>query len=355
MTSPTITPQPVECSTNDVTDIWQNPRVKVRGGREQYVIAMVLLAFLLLELLFRFGGDRLSKDIAHLQSFPEIAAEVAAMNPEDGTRVLFLGNSLTRYGVDPQVYTQACGLLFEEQVQAVKLNPDNTALADWFYAYRTYFSRPGIRPDVIVIGFEGGHLRDAPSRHPARLAQYYTTYADWADLRHHDVTGFEEMANFELSRYSAAFGNRDRIQRKVLDNVIPDYREGMDELNARMVEQSETELVAETGPDYLRLLEFIAQAERDGVQVILAAMPVPQAYEFDAGLLEVVASTSAELVDCREVPGMTEDMFFDGLHMDERGQQLYSTTLAERSGPVIREVAKRHEAGHPAVAGNATQ
>ncbi|WP_013627266.1 hypothetical protein [Rubinisphaera brasiliensis] len=341
-----------EQAASNQTDVWQNPHEKVRRPSEWFVVAMVVFVFLGMELMFRVGGDRLSKDIAHLRSFPDIASEVAAMNPEDGTRVLFLGNSLTRYGVDPQLYAEVCGNLFDSQVQAAKLNPDNTALADWFYAYRTHFSRADIHPDVVVVGFEGGHLRDAPSSHPARLAQYYTTYADWADLQRSEVNGFEDSASFLLSRYSAAYGNRDRIQRRVLDSVIPDYREGMDELNASLVAQTKEQIVEETGPGYQRLLEFIAQAEQDGVQVILAAMPVPQAYEFDAGLLEVVDSTSAVLVDCRNVPGMTEDMFFDGLHMDERGQKLYSQTLAERSAPVLRQVADRHEAGRADVAGH---
>lgn len=137
---------------------------------EWLVVLTVLGMFVLLELGFRFAGQKLSKDIAHLRSFPEIAAELAEMPASNGTRVLFLGNSLTRYGVDPNTFRDVLQQKYGQVVQGIKLNPDNTALADWFYAYRTYFSRRGIKPDVLIIGFEGGHLRDAASHHPDRLA-----------------------------------------------------------------------------------------------------------------------------------------------------------------------------------------
>lgn len=311
---------------------------------EWRVVLCVLAVFFGLEMIFRVGGQKLSKDIEHLRSFPEIAATLAEFPADQGTRILFLGNSLTRYGVDVDQFAEVCRDQFQEPVQAVKMNPDNTALADWYYGYRRYFHRQQIRPDLVIIGFEGGHLRDAPSHHPDRLAQYYCDADDYPELTRFDLRGFEEHASYWLARASAAFGNRDRIQRRVLDDFIPDYRAGMDELNRRMNQQSQrklsqpelTQSAAENEPDYSRLLEFVALAERDQVQVFLVAMPVPEAYEFDRGLLEVVQSTSAVLLDCRQVPGIEPAMFFDGLHMDDQAQTLYSRYLAEQCGPLLQ-------------------
>ncbi len=306
---------------------------------ELRVVLMVLAMFAVYELSFRLAGDRLSKDIAHLQSFGEIAANLNGQTQPGETRVLFLGNSLTRYGVDAELFEQVLREQFGEAVRASKMNPDNTALADWFYAYRTYFSRTQQLPEVMIIGFEGGHLRDAASNHPDRLARYYCTWEDCPDLQRRDVQGFEASAGYVLSSLSAAFGNRDRLQRRVLDLLIPSYRPGMDELNRRMNQQRTPAMPsppdANPEPSYSRLLELIALAERDGVQVILAAMPVPEAYEFDTGLLEVVHSTSARLVDCRTVPGITRPMFFDGLHMDEQAQHLYTRALATQCAPLL--------------------
>lgn len=308
-----------------------------RSSSEWRVVLMVLAIFAIYELGFRLAGDRLSKDIAHLQAFGHIASDLNAQAQNGETRVLFLGNSLTRYGVDTELFEQVLREQFGEEVRAAKVNPDNTALADWFYAYRTYFSRAEQVPEVLIIGFEGGHLRDAASNHPDRLARYYCTWEDCPDLQRRDVQGFEASVGYVLSSLSAAFGNRDRLQRRVLDTLIPDYRPGMDELNRRMNAQRApvTPVDQQLEPSYSRLLELIALAERDGVQVILAAMPVPEAYEFDTGLLEVVHSTSARLVDCRTVTGITLPMFFDGLHMDEHAQQLYTRALADKCGPLL--------------------
>jgi len=308
-------------------------------------VLCVLALFFGLEMTFRLAGQKLSKDIEHLRSFPQIAKTLAAFPSDQGTRILFLGNSLTRYGVDVDQFAEVCRDQFHERVQAVKMNPDNTALADWYYGYRRYFHRQQIRPDLVIIGFEGGHLRDAPSHHPDRLAQYYCDANDYPELCRFDLHGFEEHASYWLARFSSAFGNRDRIQRRVLDDLIPGYRAGMDELNLRMNQQQLTGVATDTQPDYSRLLEFVAMAERDQVQVFLVAMPVPEAYEFDTGLLEVVHSTSAKLIDCRQVPGIQPEMFFDGLHMDEQAQLLYSRFLAEQCGPLLQTLEPLPVAG----------
>lgn len=351
--SRTVAAEPVEKASGTDADAVCAEEKQIMKT-EWRVVAVVAAVFLGLELLFRWGGVYLSKDIAHLRSFPEIAASLAEMPAEQGERVLFLGNSLTRYGVDPEVFEQVCLEQGGEKIQALKMNPDNTAVADWFYGYRTFFARTGTLPDVLVIGFEGGHLRDAPSNHPERLAQYYCSWDDYEDLSRFDLKGFEEKMNWGLSHYSAAFGNRDRIQRRILDDLIPEYRAGMDELNRRM--NRDKQKASSQEHHYERLRELIALAERDGVQVILAAMPVPEAYEFDPELLELVQNTSAELVDCRVVEGITLPMFFDGLHMDEEAQQLYSQDLAKRCVPLLKAFASgktpKNDSSLSSMAGN---
>lgn len=306
-----------------------------KRGSERLVIVSVISLFLMLEACFRFGGEYLSKDITHLQSFESISQQLAQFNPKQGTRLLFLGNSLTRHGIDQEAFARVVEQEFGQKIQCVKMNPDNTALADWFYAYRTYFSNPGVKPDLVIIGFEGIHLRDAPSNHPDRLAQYYCTWADYPQLFKYDLNNFEERVHFSLCKVSAAFGNRDRIQKRALDLLIPDYRAGIEQLNHRRNQHATPPL---SSPGYERLEELISIASKQGTQIVLAAMPVPEAYEFDPELLELVENSSAILFDCRTVPGITDPMFFDGLHMDEQAASLYSTTLARKSGSVIKNL-----------------
>ncbi len=310
-----------------------------KRSAEWGVVLLVLSLFLLLELCFRFGGDRLSKDIAHLQSFASIVQTLDDFDPQQGTRILFLGNYLTRYGIDLETITNIAQQEQGIAIQGVKINPDNTAIAEWFYVYRTYLVKAEITPDVIVIGFEGAHLQDAPSRHPDRLAQYYCTWSDYPKLCEYDLKTFEEKTNFAVCKLSAAFGNRDRIPRKVFDIIIPDYQNGISTLNDRRVKTEKNKKPTKPKrPTYKRLAELISIAKQQGTTIILAAMPVPETYEFDPELLTLIKETSATLIDCRTVEGITEEMFFDGLHMDEDAAKLYSSDLTQKAIPLLRTI-----------------
>lgn len=292
---------------------------------EWRVVAVVAVVLGVVECVFHFGKHKLSKDVEHLQSFATLA-ERFVQTPAVGPKVLFLGNSLTRYGVDETVFTETYSQAAGITPAPLKIVPDNTAVADWSYVFRNQFAQADLAPQVLVIGFEGGHLRDAPSRHPDRLAQYYCSWNDWPELCQWDLPDFETRAAFVLEKCSSMVGNRDRVTRRALDTLIPGYRAGMDRINASLKGHG-----GATGvPSYDRLRTLIDTAQQYHVRVILAAMPVPEAYAFDAELLTVVKETGVNLVDLREVDGMQPAMYFDGLHMDAAGAKLYSTALAKQ-------------------------
>ncbi len=298
---------------------------------EWRVVAVVAVVLGLAECVFVVGRHRLSKDVEHLQSFGQLAANFGN-SAVSGPKVLFLGNSLTRYGVDEAVFANTFQAHAGVEPTALKIVPDNTAVADWFYVYRNQFAMAQRAPQILVIGFEGGHLRDAASRHPDRLAQYYCSWNDWSELCARDLPDFESRAAFVLEKCSAMVGNRDRVTRRALDALIPGYREGMDRINASLKSHGTTSPT----PEYQRLRKLIALAREQHVQVVLAAMPVPEHYEFDAELLAVVQEAGISLLDLRQVDGITTAMFFDGLHMDAAGAKLYSAAIAKRLANVIR-------------------
>uniref|UniRef100_A0A7C4QLC0 Uncharacterized protein n=1 Tax=Schlesneria paludicola TaxID=360056 RepID=A0A7C4QLC0_9PLAN len=304
----------------------------VARGRDEWRVVGVVLAVLgLTEAVFRLGGDRLSKDVAHLQAFPRLA-ERLAQGRGRGPRILFLGNSLTRHGVDEAeiaaVFRERLGV----QPLTLKIVPDNTAIADWYYVYRNQFTGASRAPDLLVIGFENGHLRDAPSRHVDRLAQYYCTWSDWCDLCRFDLPDWESQAVFALARCSATFGNRDRVTRRLLDTLIPGYRAGMERINASL--QAAAAPLA--SPSYERLRKLLELAREDGVEVVLAAMPVPEDYDFDAELLSLVDQSAVQLLDLRRLETITPEMFFDGLHMDAAAAKAYSRALGHALTTVVQ-------------------
>jgi hypothetical protein len=289
------------------------------------VVAVVVGSLLLGELAMRGAGDRLSQDVAHLQSFPESAQALDAAAMDADVRVLFLGNSLTRYGVEIDTFDAAAEQVCRQRVAAIKVTPDNTAVADWFYAYQNFFAETGRVPDVLVIGFEHGHLRDAPSIHPQRLARFYCDAGDWEQLCERDLHGFEDRASFLLASQSALLSDRDRIERRALDLIIPGYQDGIQELNSRLKAARRR---VESAPTYDRLAELIDIARRDSVQVVLVAMPVPTPYELDADLVATAERTGAVLLDCREISELTREMFPDGLHMNAAAAEIFSRRLA---------------------------
>ncbi|MFV0442392.1 MAG: hypothetical protein ACK5Q5_02345 [Planctomycetaceae bacterium] len=293
---------------------------------ELKVVALVVASLICSEIGMRCLSVRLSKDVAHLAQFDEIAAEINAQVPGDPIRVLFLGNSLTRYGVAAEPFEQAAAAAAGRPVHVVKMTPDNTALADWFYAYRNYFAEQGRTPDLLVIGFQGPHLLDAPSIHPQRLARFYCTADDWPDLRRDDLQGFEAQAAFVAASHSSLLADRDRIERRALDLLIPDYQAGIQTLNERIKLHASSSRSAV--PTYHRLVRLLDLARKNGTQVVLAAMPVPTLYDIDPTLRVLAREHGAKLIDCRHVAGITDQMFPDGLHMNGEAAACYSQHLA---------------------------
>ncbi len=303
------------------------------------VIGSLALLLLSLEVATRTYEDRLSKDVGHLEHFAQIAAELAQSQEQDALHVLFLGNSMTRFGVDGGVFETTLEQQSQIPVQWVKVNPDNTAIADWYYAYRNFFEQPERRPDVIIIGFEGGHLRDAPSHHPNRLARFYCGPQDWVDLTHYDLPNFESRIDFLACQQSALWANRDRVQRRVLDSCIPGYRTAAQDINVSQVTSAAVSQARQ--PGYERLEEFLNMVQRDEVHIVFAAMPLRDEYELDPELLTVLRKHQTPWIDCRHVSGVTREMFPDGVHMTPAAAQLYSTYLARQMGTQSVLLARR--------------
>ncbi|MCA9046978.1 MAG: hypothetical protein KDA69_21795, partial [Planctomycetaceae bacterium] len=171
---------------------------------ELKVIAVLALLLLACEFGLRIGADSLSKDVAHLHHFADASKRLASTSRDpDVQKVLFLGNSTTRFGVDGEEFVSILHQQTDVPVVWEKVNPDNTALAEWYYLYKNFFHSPDVRPDVVVLGFEAMHLRDSPSDHPTRLAQFYCNKKDWPELTHFDLPNFESRMNFIASENSA--------------------------------------------------------------------------------------------------------------------------------------------------------
>jgi len=300
--------------------IWKHAECRV-------VVAMLGL-LLLSEAAMRLMESNLSKDVAHLKQFPQIAQDLTA-HPTKHTRVLFLGNSLTRYGIDVDVFQEEIRRYHGAPVQIAKVVPDNSQLADWSYAYRNFFHESQHPPEVLVIGFGFGnqHLADRPSSHPERLARYYCSLKDMKELCKWDLPDIESRLDYVVASGSVLYANRDRVQRWGFDRIIPEYRDGIQTLNELLQAASPKETSHVT---FQRLRALIEDAQQDGVRVVLMALPIGIEYEFDPELLRLTAEKQVPVIDCRNVPGVTSDQLFDGLHLDPDGAKLVTRHLAQK-------------------------
>src|SRR5687767_1062645 len=112
---------------------------------ELKVLALVVAALAACELVVRLREQALSLDVRHIRQIPEISARLAQ---GEGLRLLFIGNSMTRYGVEPEILGREITAQGIAPLRIERVFPDATALPDWYYAFQHHFVAPDRPPDV---------------------------------------------------------------------------------------------------------------------------------------------------------------------------------------------------------------
>jgi hypothetical protein len=293
---------------------------------ELKVLAVVAAVLLSCEAAIRLGERWLSKDLDHISQIPAISQQ---LSQGAGVRLLFLGNSLTRKGIDPQVLTPILERQWKTTIQAERVFPGATAIPEWYYAFKHYFVDRGRLPDVLVLSFAEGMLQDDQLLRPALIAHFYSDVSDAPLIFAQDIPEFGDRVEFLLSEVSASFVNRNRVEARVLKGLIPHYQETAEQingsLNARRAEQR-----SQMRPAYHRLERLLQLARDHRVQVILVAMPVQAPYLLDPQIVTVAQAAGATLVDCRAVPGLGQERYEDSMHMNAAGAAIFSEALARQ-------------------------
>jgi hypothetical protein len=290
---------------------------------------MVVATLLLIELAMRMAGHTLSTDLRHIREIPRLAKELAAA---DGTRMLFLGNSLTRQGFDPEAFARALRENSTEPPAVRRVYPDDTTIVEWSALVHHYFFDADRAPDIVVVGFARDHLSDATTVHPARLGRYYSSLSDIPTIFRYDLVDFEARSEYLIAYASAAFGNRRRIPRRFFDLWVPHFRVARSEIN-RSLRKEPTGPASHPTYSYTRLERFGRLLREENVRGIAVAMPLPEVYPLDPGLREALDAQGIELVDARVVPGISRASYRDSQHLAPDGARTYSEWLARRLAP----------------------
>lgn len=291
---------------------------------EALVIMGVVLLLLVCESLLRTMEVRLSLDVRHIREIPAI---VERLRTAQGRRVLFLGNSLTRDGVDRDTIRQIVGAPAGEGLTLESIYPDDTALCDWYYVYRTFLANRQVAPDLVVVGFVTSQLADHAPVHPNRLAGYPGGWATLPEAFRDDILDAGDRIQYLLASLSRLLVNQERLRTRLLDVFVPHYRDAAQVLN-RATRSLAHKPQERAQPSYQRLRTFLQLVQTHGTKVVLVAMPVGYVYEIPEALAATVAAEGVLLLDLRHVAGLAEGDFPDGYHLSSAGAKIYSAALA---------------------------
>ncbi len=298
------------------------------GARKWIVLATILLVFLALEAVTRTKLFHASKDLSRFEKYPERARALCAL---PGEHVVFVGNSLTGEGVDPDQFGTQLG------VNAGLFVADASHINTWYWLIRHEFYRQGIAPEVMIFNFYANSLDDGRRLELGRLAQFFTDRRDWSELFTHDVTSLEPRAEFILSSFWATYAVRDRIKERALD-LVPDFQDFAADMNAVNYAHEAQRIPSgpKARPTYLALERTMEDAKAHGVRLLFVAFPTqPPAgetspYAIADDLRREIQNAGELLLDLRVVPQLEKRHYRDDVHLNAEGRTIYTRFLAEQ-------------------------
>ena len=301
---------------------------------ELKVVAVVLLVLAGSEVVLRLSEQFLSRDVKHFQEIPAISQSLVAGK---GERILFLGNSQVRAGINPEVIEQALKAEGVAPVHIERVFLDSTSLPDWNRAFKHYFVGTSQLPEVLVLCFSDIALQDNSGIDPSRLG-HYSSPREMPEIFDQDVHEFESRAEFILASLSYSFADRMRVRTRALDLIVPGYRDSAQRIN-RDMKREHSGMMAQKS--YRRLSGFLANAKEHGVRVVVVAMPQPVTYALDPQIKSVVDAAGMNFIDCRNVDGISAASFADEMHLATSGAIVYSRFLGrELASPIGKTATK---------------
>jgi hypothetical protein len=306
------------------------PELRPRRTAFLGIVVAILTGVVLLEIGFRTVETRLSGNLAHIATLPEVLAVLDRGGEEPaGLDVVVLGNSLMKNGIAADVLEAGLTSQGSDTALVLKVTPDATYSWDWWCLARSQvIARPAAAPDELIIGFAWGLLSDQRLPTPSRLGAYFCAWDDLGPLMGLGMTDPGEVTEFALGRVSRLYANRQDVGSGVLSRVIPAYREVAGRINVTAPPDLGEGDGVEQEYSFRVLRSLLSTAVQQGVGVTLVAMPTTRRYALPAGLEEVARSGGARFIDMRAVPGLTPELYLDSIHLGPEGAALFTRQLA---------------------------
>ena len=299
-------------------------------------LLFVLSLLLGTEISLRFAEEHLSTDVRHIRSAVITAEQLSV--PQEQTepkRILFLGNSSIRRGVDQKTLERRLEEDFGIHAKCWFFYPDGGNSTAWRWGWRKYFMEPQCNPDLILICGGNSHFDDGLIDVKA-AASYFVSWGDSWDFSS-NLRSSEEWLEFWLAKISVAYASRGRVQRRLMDWIIPKNRDALEEMvdvssrqtgditsaNNRSRSSSET------------LAALLKDVSEKGVPVAVVAVPNLDSYEVSSTQMRVIESSGSAFWDFRDLEGIEKKHFFDRAHLDSGGAQILTIALAEQIGHLL--------------------
>ncbi len=294
---------------------------------ELKILLALLLILVLCEAGVRLAMTHLSGDEIHIAQIPDLTHQLSL---QSGPRILFVGNSLTRAGINPVEFNSELQETTGDSVSLALATPDDTVPLNWYYLVKNFVLNQDQLPHIICLGISNFHVIDGAEKRIRKLGRTYCRLKDIPEIYRTDLTSFDERAELLLSGLLYSYATQDRIKKRVLDLLIPDYRTNLRRITemGRAGSQDEDEGVREYSFNgFGRLLELIAGNQ---ILPVVVAMPLQDDWEVDAALMAVIGSTGALFLDARQIDGLSAADFKDNMHLTPVGARKLSRFLARR-------------------------
>lgn len=304
----------------------------VSTKEEKLVIFLVISILVLLEVGIRLTEEKLSGNISHIFTIPSIVSQL--VENQDHTNLIFLGNSLTNNAVNAH-HLESLDKS-NNGISVFKITPDGTAITDWYCIYSQNFPKSEKESSLVVIGFAWSQLSDQFPINPTRLGSFFCGIKDTQALEATGLTGHQQFLRFLAGSTSHVYANREAIRNRVLDMVIPNYKEMTQELNQPLqapVNSDNKQQHSTTYSSFTNLAKTILNSNR---HLLVMAMPVVEEYEIDPNLLSILSTLEVPLLDLRKIEKIDKNKFLDPIHLNDEGSKIFSEALAKDLMPFLK-------------------
>ena len=290
----------------------------------KFYIALLLVCiaagYCSLEVLFHIWSSRYSQGVRALTS--EYRGTLS-LRPRDSQSdlptILLAGNSLLQAGVDLDRLQKSLSATYRIQRLAVPA----TTYEDWHYILNDIFLR-GARPQYVVLLMSPMHLT---LKYPIPDLAAVNVYrgSDLGRVASEQLMNLNDRVMLYITHYSPFWGARESI-RTWKQKMLPGYAIALRHQSEGMIQK-----YPDIQVDPRRFQDLASLCSRQNIRLILVIPPTDQSVDSKA-IPQVLAAAAAVGVTALlpvESSKLDHSYYSDGLHLNAKGAQLFTSALAD--------------------------